>query len=88
MPESVSHVRNLKDIKDLKLTSNPAFKNDANSSSSPYICPVIGLEMSGKFRFVAIWSCGCVFSERALKEIDTKICHKVCVTILSFFFKI
>jgi hypothetical protein len=33
--------------------------------------------MSGKFRFVALWSCGCVFSERALKEIDTKICHKV-----------
>lgn len=25
---------------------------------------------------MAIWSCGCVFSERALKEINTKNCHK------------
>lgn len=35
---------------------------------------LIGLEMSGKFRFVALWTCGCVFSERALKEIGTKVC--------------
>nr|CAI5825371.1 unnamed protein product [Callosobruchus analis] len=26
--------------------------------------------------FVALWSCGCVFSERALKEVSTKTCHK------------
>uniref|UniRef100_T1PJJ2 Replication termination factor 2 n=1 Tax=Musca domestica TaxID=7370 RepID=T1PJJ2_MUSDO len=25
--------------------------------------------MSGKFRFIGMWSCGCVMSERALKEI-------------------
>lgn len=67
----------------MNLTPNPSFKEEevkeksATLGTSPFICPVIGLEMTGKFRFVAIWSCGCVFSERALKQIDVKICHKV-----------
>lgn len=71
------------DIKELNLTINPTYKDvetkekSSTIGTSPFICPVIGLEMTGKFRFVAIWSCGCVFSERALKQINTKICHKV-----------
>jgi hypothetical protein len=82
MPPIAYHIKSLKDIKDLNLTPNPIYKDDdknhgeSDNRTAPYICPVIGLEMSGKFRFVALWSCGCVFSERALKEIDTKICHK------------
>lgn len=76
------HIKTLKDVKDLKLTPNPAFKEEdkkegaLDSRSVPYICPVIGLEMSGKFRFIGIWTCGCVFSERALKEVKTQNCHK------------
>ncbi|CAG9857942.1 unnamed protein product [Phyllotreta striolata] len=74
LSESFKHVKSLKDVRELKLTENPeAGKND---SSAAYICPVLGLEMTGKFRFVALWSCGCAFSERALKEIGTKTCHK------------
>lgn len=65
-----------KDVKNLNLTKNPTF-SVADEKSSPYICPVIGLEMSGKFRFVALWTCGCVFSERALKEVKVNHCHKV-----------
>jgi hypothetical protein len=74
----------LQDIKDLQLTPNPTFKPSAEKGdayidrqSAPYICPVIGLEMNGKFRFVFLWGCGCVRSERALKEVKTKLCHKV-----------
>lgn len=52
-------------------------EGELENQTAAYICPVIGLEMSGKFRFVALWSCGCVFSERALKEINTNVCHKV-----------
>lgn len=81
MPDSVKHIKSLKDVKNLRLSPNPAYKDDDKSEglldtrSAPYICKLIGLEMSGKFRFVALWSCGCVFSERALKEIKaTKIC--------------
>ncbi|XP_022909914.2 replication termination factor 2 [Onthophagus taurus] len=81
--ESIKHIKSLKDVKELNLTSNPAYNGGERKEGeptsddiAPYICPVIGLEMAGKFRFVGIWSCGCVFSERALKEIDTTICHK------------
>lgn len=83
LPESCKHIKSLKDVKQLNLTKNPEFKPETNKKdrtpdekNSPYICPVLGLEMSGKFRFVALWSCGCAFSERALKEIGTKNCHK------------
>lgn len=45
--------------------------------SAPYICPISGLEMTGKFRFVFLWGCGCVLAERALKEVKQNICHMV-----------
>lgn len=80
MPEACKHIKSLRDVRDLVLTPNPIFK-DVNKTEgmldtrgAPYICKLIGLEMSGKFRFIALWSCGCVFSERALKEIGTKVC--------------
>lgn len=78
MPEAVKHIKSMKDIKQLTLTPNPAFTEEdkteglLDSRHAPYICKLIGLEMSGKFRFVALWSCGCVMSERALKEIKGK----------------
>ncbi|XP_017834977.1 replication termination factor 2 [Drosophila busckii] len=78
MPEGSEHVRSMKDIKQLQLTPNPAFTNEDKTEGlldtrhAPYICKLIGLEMSGKFRFVALWSCGCVMSERALKQIKGK----------------
>lgn len=74
MPESCSHIKSLKDIKNLNLTPNPAYDESKDDKSSPFICGLIGLEMSGQFRFVALWSCGCVFSERSLKEIKGKTC--------------
>lgn len=79
--ESISHIKNLKDLKDLKLANNPAYKATDHSEGSvgegnaPYICPISGLEMSGKFRFVFLWSCGCVLAERALKEVKQNLCH-------------
>lgn len=67
----MEHIRSLKDVKELKLTPNPAHEDEESSNRThvPFICKLIGLEMSGKFRFVGLWSCGCVLSERALKEI-------------------
>uniref|UniRef100_A0A1A9Z7S6 Replication termination factor 2 n=1 Tax=Glossina pallidipes TaxID=7398 RepID=A0A1A9Z7S6_GLOPL len=71
MPDTIKHIRSMKDIKQLKLTPNPAFTGADKTEvrHAPYICKLIGLEMSGKFRFIALWSCGCVVSERAIKEI-------------------
>ncbi|KAL1380340.1 hypothetical protein pipiens_014273 [Culex pipiens pipiens] len=74
MPESCAHIKSLKDVKDLKLTVNPAYDSDRDDKSAEFICALIGLEMSGQFRFVALWTCGCVFSERALKEVKDKTC--------------
>ncbi|XP_045524220.1 replication termination factor 2 [Pieris brassicae] len=80
-PESISHIKNLKDIRDLNLTKNPAYKQtehtngEVGDGSAPYICPISGLEMTGKFRFIFLWSCGCVLAERALKEVKQNLCH-------------
>ncbi|XP_046835657.1 replication termination factor 2 [Vespa crabro] len=84
LPESAAHIKNLKDIKNLNLTPNPAFNGNkaekgdcyVDGGKSPYICPVIGLEMNGKYKFCFLWTCGCVMSERALKEVKTSICHR------------
>lgn len=84
LPESAAHLKSLKDVKALQLTPNPAFeankaeKGDGyrDGGKSPYICPLIGLEMNGKYKFCFLWTCGCVMSERALKEVKTSICHQ------------
>lgn len=84
LPETAVHIKNLKDVKNLNLTPNPAFNGNkaekgdcyVDGGKSPYICPVIGLEMNGKYKFCFLWTCGCVMSERALKEVKTAICHK------------
>jgi Rtf2 RING-finger len=81
MPDTSSHIKSLKDIRDLNMTPNPAYSSGADQKdtindnrSAPFICALIGLEMSGKFRFIGLWTCGCVFSERALKEIKASAC--------------
>lgn len=58
----------------MKLTPNPAFNGKAQSvggyiddNSSPYICPLVGLEMNDRSKFCFLWKCGCVISERGLK---------------------
>nr|CAG4641902.1 EOG090X0ACT [Eurycercus lamellatus] len=82
-PDCGRHLRNLKDVKSLVLTPNPSFQKYANKGdayddlqAAEFICPVLGVEMNGKFKFCFIWTCGCVMSERSLKEIKTTVCHK------------
>ena len=78
-----SHIRSLKDVKELNLTSNPAFEQKAmehadsylDFQASPFICPVVGIEMNGRYKFCFLWKCGCVFSEKALKEVPTTVCN-------------
>jgi len=74
-----TYIKKLKDVKELLLTENPSFKpnhNDLGNEyldvySSPFICQLTGLEMNGKYKFVAIWSCGCVLSDRALRTVNS-----------------
>lgn len=43
----------------------------AGSDAGMYYCPLTGEEASGAHAFVALRSCGCVMSERALRELGT-----------------
>lgn len=81
--EVVSHIRGLKDVKELNLTLKAGYEEKAvegginpDVGDSPYICPVTGLEMNGKYKFCYIQSCGCVLSERAFKEVKSENCLK------------
>ncbi|XP_067229009.1 replication termination factor 2 [Chanodichthys erythropterus] len=83
--EVVVHIRGIKDVKELNLTDNPAWEGERRNIKGDryedmhcamFICPVVGLEMNGKHKFFYLQTCGCVFSERALKEVKTEICHK------------
>uniref|UniRef100_A0A3B3ZIG3 Replication termination factor 2 n=1 Tax=Periophthalmus magnuspinnatus TaxID=409849 RepID=A0A3B3ZIG3_9GOBI len=83
--EAVTHIRGTRDIKELNLTDNPEWEGERRNTKGDryedihcgmFICPVVGLEMNGKHRFCYLQTCGCVFSERALKEVKTEICHK------------
>lgn len=85
--ENAKHITSIKDVKELKLTKNPDIERLAGSSTeksdvyhdpnvSQFICPVVGLGMNGKYRFCVIWSCGCVMSERSLREIKSEVCQK------------
>ncbi|EOB08054.1 UPF0549 protein C20orf43-like protein [Anas platyrhynchos] len=84
--EAASHIKSIKNVTELNLADNPAWSGDKESKkgdtyddiqSARFICPVVGLEMNGRHRFCFLRKCGCVFSERALKEIKTEVCHKV-----------
>ncbi|XP_050774185.1 replication termination factor 2 isoform X2 [Gopherus flavomarginatus] len=72
-------------VTELNLADNPAWKGDKGNTKGDkyddiqcarFICPVVGLEMNGRHRFCFLRNCGCVFSERALKEIKTEVCHR------------
>ncbi|XP_052775085.1 replication termination factor 2-like [Mya arenaria] len=81
---SFEYLRGLKDLKQLNLTGNRSYarpKSDkgdgyVDNQDSKFICPVVGLEMNGMHKFMYLWGCGCVLSERAIKEVKGDNCHK------------
>ncbi|KAM9057175.1 replication termination factor 2 isoform 1-T1 [Megaptera novaeangliae] len=82
--KAASHIKSIKNVTELRLSDNPAWEGDKGNTKGDkhddlqrarFICPVVGLEMNGRHRFCFLRGCGCVFSERALKEIKTEVCH-------------
>jgi len=70
------HIRNLKDVKELQLEPNPAFKGNGSivgdggyndTDKAQWICPLTTQEMNGRFPFVFDWSDGKVLSKKAYK---------------------
>lgn len=75
----LSHIRSLKDVTTLNLTKREQDPNKAGSSiddsqHADYVCPISGLEMNGNYKFFFSRNCGCVFSERALKQVKMDTC--------------
>ena len=64
MPEVARHIRSLKDIVPLVLTANPSYKPNGEMAdayndvqAARFVCPVAGLEMSGRYRCVCVCAC-------------------------------
>ncbi|CAI4222180.1 unnamed protein product [Auanema sp. JU1783] len=82
--ESASHIRGMKDFKELKLRENKDYKADNQGvkgdsyldiNQTEFLCPITSVPMNGNYKFVVNWKCGCVFSEKALEEVKTDTCH-------------
>jgi hypothetical protein len=82
--ESAAHIKSLRDVRDAQLTINPTFAAADEKASTgneythnniaPFICPIVGVEMNGGYRFYMLWSCGHVLSEKAIKEVQQQTC--------------
>ncbi|KAH9422284.1 Protein RTF2 [Dermatophagoides pteronyssinus] len=75
----LSHIRNLKDLVTLRLTPKPTDDQNKSTESNganeyKYVCPIVGLEMNGNYKFMYFRQCGCVVSERAIKEVKSQVC--------------
>ncbi|CAE6451405.1 unnamed protein product [Rhizoctonia solani] len=69
--EICGHVKSLKDLKQLKLTPNPAASTSEQSDKpkSKFVCPLTLKEMTGSLPFSYLVPCGCVFSTAGLKAV-------------------
>ncbi|KAF8741337.1 hypothetical protein RHS02_03472, partial [Rhizoctonia solani] len=70
--EICGHVKSLKDVKQLKLTPNPAASatQESDKPKSAFVCPLTLKEMSGSLPFSYLAPCGCVFSTAGLKAVS------------------
>jgi hypothetical protein len=72
--EAFKHIRNLKDLIPARFTPNPALDaKEGEKIVAPFICPITLIEV-GRHRFSLLKPCGCVLSERALREVPSKAC--------------
>ncbi|KAG8697708.1 hypothetical protein FRC09_007687 [Ceratobasidium sp. 395] len=72
--EICRHVKSLKDVKQLKLTPNPASGSPSDDKPRPaFICPLTLKEMSGLLPFAYLAPCGCVFSIAGLKAVSKPV---------------
>lgn len=73
--DPILHIRNLKDVTRLKLKRNPAFESQlstklgAEEKPLPFICPLSSKVLSGSQRSVFLKTCGCAFTESALRAV-------------------
>jgi len=83
IPETFSHIKSLKDLVHVNFKENTDFKalgEKQNTSvfdlaeDSPFVCPITGLLVGSNHKFSVLKTCGCVFSDRALRECPSEAC--------------
>ncbi|GLD92988.1 hypothetical protein PINS_up001580 [Pythium insidiosum] len=74
MPDKFQHVTSLRDVVNCKFSWSNNEKKPSSLAEKAPICPVTMLEFNGKQPFVVAWSCGCVVSDRATKQVQSKEC--------------
>jgi hypothetical protein len=73
---SFSYLTSLKDVVPFQPSENPDFSYAASSGSNsfPFLCSITNLPADGEHRMFCIASCGHMFSEKALREVQTSTC--------------
>ncbi|KAJ2553223.1 Replication termination factor 2 [Coemansia sp. RSA 1878] len=74
----ICNIKSLKDVKTLNLKVNPAYTTGQTNKrpvltfddqpTAPFVCPITRKEMNGNLGFEFVWTCGCVVSTQARKE--------------------
>lgn len=72
MPAALSHITSMKSLINLKLERIPHMPG-GKAHDVDFHCPITGLELNGRYRFVVHRPSGHVVSERALKEIPAAV---------------
>ncbi|KAJ0984871.1 hypothetical protein J5N97_003227 [Dioscorea zingiberensis] len=70
LPKAFGHIRGLKDMIPVHLSPVPG----GGDSETKFQCPITGLELNGKYGFLAIRGCGHVLSVKAFKEVKSSVC--------------
>ena len=71
LPEHLSHIRGLKDVKTLILSTISSSNKTTDDYKALFQCPITKQELDGLHPFFAIWTTGRVISDRAIKELGT-----------------
>jgi hypothetical protein len=72
LSSGLAHIRGRKDLKEIKLSPNPAYSAEEAGHVCKYVCPLTGQDFNGVSPFVCIWPTGHVISEKALCELGAE----------------
>ncbi|CEM20269.1 unnamed protein product [Vitrella brassicaformis CCMP3155] len=60
LPPNAEHIRGSRDFREVG--------GEWNSSTGRLVCPITRVDMDGNAKGVLVWKCGCVLSDKALKQ--------------------
>lgn len=73
LPSAFSYIKGMKDLLELNWAENPEWGKVEGAAR--FACPVTAIQANGRHGgFAALRGCGCVLSERALREVPSAEC--------------